>query len=102
MAMKTFYAKFWPQFKTQNVCHSHLFENHKDVLNLEIMQLASSNLHKRYVARKAILYLSLAYFQKRKAFISHGINVKWCHPIRKALYLSLTIAAKGLECENNL
>ena len=53
-------AKFWPHFEKQNGHHSQLFENHKDALNLEILQLASSNLHKRYIARKASLIVILA------------------------------------------
>ena len=39
----------------KNGRNSQLFENHKDALNLEILQLASSNLHKRYMARNASL-----------------------------------------------
>ena len=46
--------------KKQNGCHRQLFENHKDALNLEMLQLASSNLHKRYMARKASLIVILA------------------------------------------
>ena len=38
---------------------SQLFKSHKVVLNLEIFQLASSNLHKRYMARKASLIVIL-------------------------------------------
>ena len=53
-------AKFWPNFEKQNGHHSRLFEKHKDVLNLEILQLASSNLHKGYMARKASLKVILA------------------------------------------
>ena len=30
--------------------HSQLFDNHKNVLNFEILQLTSSNLHNRYMA----------------------------------------------------
>ena len=52
-------AKFWPHFEIQNGRHSQLFKNHKVVLNLEIFQLASSNVHKRYMARKASLILIL-------------------------------------------
>ena len=44
----------------QNGRHGQLFENHKGALNLEILQLASSNLHKRYMARKASLIAILA------------------------------------------
>ena len=49
MAMKTCLCKFWPHFEEQNGCHSQLFENHKGALNLEILQLASSNLHKKNI-----------------------------------------------------
>ena len=52
-------AKFWPHFEKQNGRHSQLFKNHKVVLNLEIFQLASSYLHKRYMARKASLIVIL-------------------------------------------
>ena len=37
-----------------------LFENHKGALNLETFQLASSNVHKSYMARKASLIVILA------------------------------------------
>ena len=53
-------VKFWPHFEKQNGCHSQLFEYHKDALNLEILLLASSNLHKRSMARKATLIAILA------------------------------------------
>ena len=56
MAMKT-----WSHFeKKLNGCHSQLFENNKGALNLEIFQLASSNLHKRCMVRKASLIVILA------------------------------------------
>ena len=62
MAMKTCLCKFWPHFEKQNGRHSQLFENHEVVLNLEIFQLASSNLHKRYMARKAsLIVISISY-----------------------------------------
>ena len=42
--------KFWPHFEKQNEkqngCHSQLFEKHNDALNLEILQLDLSHLHK--------------------------------------------------------
>ena len=53
-------AKCWPHFEKQNGRHSQLFENNKGALNLEIFQLASSNLHKGYMARKASLIAILA------------------------------------------
>ena len=49
------------QFGKQNGRNSKLFENHfrfyknsmiKDAIKLEILQLDSSNVHKRYMARK--------------------------------------------------
>ena len=46
MARKKVGAKFWPHFEKQDGRLSHFFENHKDALNLEILQLTSSNLHK--------------------------------------------------------
>ena len=46
-------------FEKRNGRHSQLFKNHKVVLNLEIFQLASSYLHKRYMARKASLVVIL-------------------------------------------
>ena len=56
LAYKSFACeKFWPHFEKQNGCHSQLFENHELVLYLEILQLAKSNLHKRYMARKATM-----------------------------------------------
>ena len=41
---------------------ANLFENHKGALNLEIFQLASSNLHKSFLAEKASLIVILAQF----------------------------------------
>ena len=58
-------TKLWPHFEKQNVRHSQLFQDHKDALNLKILQLASSNLHKRYMARKASLIVISAYFAKQ-------------------------------------
>ena len=52
--------KFWPHFEKQNGHYSQLFKIHKDALNLETLQLALSNLHKRYMARKASLVVILA------------------------------------------
>ena len=73
MAAKTSVsAKVWPHFEKQNGCHSQLFKNHKVVLNLEIFQLASSYLHKRYMARKFSLIVILTLSSKKKmAAISH-------------------------------
>ena len=51
--------KFQPHFEKQNGRHRLLFENRKGALNLEIFQLASSNLHKSYMARKASLIVIL-------------------------------------------
>ena len=55
MAMKTCLCKqkFWLHFEKQNGRHRKMFENHQGALNLEIFQLASLNLHKRYMAKKA-------------------------------------------------
>ena len=50
--------------------HSRLSENHKDVLNLEILQLASSNLHERYMARKVSLIVILPSFENKMVAIS--------------------------------
>ena len=52
--------KILPHFEKQNGRHGLLFENRKDALNLEIFQLASSNLHKSYMARKPSLIVILA------------------------------------------
>ena len=60
MTLKSFLCKIWPHFEKQNGRHSQLFENHKGALNLEIFQLASSNLHKIYIAWKASLTVILA------------------------------------------
>ena len=54
MAMKHVCTKFWPHFAKQNGHHSQLFEKHKDALNPEIFQPASSNLHRRYTAKLAL------------------------------------------------
>ena len=53
MAIKHVCVKFWPLYKKANGRHGQLFENYKVPLNLEIFQLASSNLHNRYMAIKA-------------------------------------------------
>ena len=50
-------SNLWAMFMAmKNISVQHfgqLFEhNNKDPLNLEILHLASSNLHKRYIARK--------------------------------------------------
>ena len=55
----------------QNVRHSQLFENNKDAINLEILQLASSNLHKRYMVRKASIIVFQLGFKNKMAVISH-------------------------------
>ena len=59
MAIKKCVCKILTSFRKQNGRYSQLFENHKDALNLETLQLASSNLHKRYMARKASLIVIL-------------------------------------------
>ena len=46
--------------KNKMAAIAKLFENRKGALNLEIFQLASSNLHKSYMARKASLIVILA------------------------------------------
>ena len=43
MAIKNISAKYLPHFEKQNCRPSRLFKKHKDALNLEILQLASSN-----------------------------------------------------------
>ena len=50
--------KVWPHFEKQ-MAAIQLLKNRKAVLNLEIFQLASSYLHKRYMARKARLIVIL-------------------------------------------
>ena len=54
------YEQFWPHFENQNDRNNQLFENHKNDLNLEILQLVSPNLHKKYMARKVSLIVILA------------------------------------------
>ena len=59
-----------PQHKSvhkskQNGRHSQLFKNHQYVLKSEILQLASTDLHKMYMARKACLRVILALFRKQ-------------------------------------
>ena len=70
-------------------------------LNLDILQLASSDLHKRYMARKASLIVILAYFAKQIGchitFLMSFGNI----PLKRP-YISLTIAPRGSGCENNL
>ena len=58
-AMKTCLCKILAHYEKQNGRHSQLFENHKVALNFEIFQLASTNLHKRYMPRKASLIVIL-------------------------------------------
>ena len=56
-------------------------------LNLEIFQLASSNLHKTYTTRKAslILITNFGLAQKTKWLPYHMFDVKWGYPIKKTL-----------------
>ena len=39
---------------------ANCFKKHEDALGLQILQVASSNLHKRYMAREASLKVILA------------------------------------------
>ena len=82
MAMKMCLFKFCLIWKNKMV-HSRLFEKHKDALNLEILQLASSNLYKRHMARKASLIVILGSFKTMLPY--HMFNVKWGYPIKKAV-----------------
>ena len=68
-----------------------MFENHKGAPNLKIFQLDSSNLHKRYMARK--FWPS----SETRWLLYHIFNVKWGYPIKRP-----NIAPRGSECENNL
>ena len=52
--------KFGLILKNKMAAIAKLFENHKGALNLEIFQLASSNSHKRFMARKASLIVIFA------------------------------------------
>ena len=72
--------------KNKMAAIAYFFENHKDALNLEILQLASSNLHKIYMARKVSLIVIWASFENKRAPY-HMFYVKWDYPIKKALYL---------------
>ena len=62
---------FSPHFEKQNGYHSRFFENHLDALNFEILQLASSKLHKRYMARKANMIVIQSSLENKMAIISH-------------------------------
>ena len=79
--VKTAHGKSWPasvlpeknfghRFEKQNDHHSRLFEN-QDAQNFEILQLTSSNLHKRYMARKASLIVTWPSFKNKMVAISH-------------------------------
>ena len=57
MAMKTCLCKI---FKKKMAAIANCLKNYKSALNVEIFQLVSSNLHKRYMARKASLIVILA------------------------------------------
>ena len=101
MATKTCLCKIWPYFEKQNGRHSQLFKNHKVVLNLKIFQLASSYLHKRYMARQASLIVILTLFKKENGrhitcLMSSGVI------LLKRPNISPNIALTGSECENNL
>ena len=76
MAMKTCLCKILASFSKKNGRHSQLFKNHKGALNLEIFQLASSNLHKSYMARKTSLIVILALVQKTKWQPYHMFKVR--------------------------
>ena len=79
--MKVAFGKSWPanllpakNFEKQDGCHSRLYENHKDSQNLEIFQLASSTLHKRYMARKACLKVSWPSFKNKMVVILYVMS----------------------------
>ena len=87
--------------KKQYGHHSQLFQSHTGAVNLEILQVASSNLHKRYMAVKASLIVILAQFQKQNdCHITCLMSKKVI--LLKRPYISLTIVPRGSECENNL
>ena len=93
MEMQTFCLRFEKQYGR----HSNCFENHKDALNLEILQLASSNLHKRYMARKASHNNNFCLVSNQNdrhitCLMSNGVI------LLKGPYISSTIS----ECENIL
>ena len=103
-AIKNLSAKFWPHFEKQNGRHSQLFKNSNGALNLEIFQLASSNLHKSYMAGNSslIVILALLYKQNGRHITSLiSFNIEWGYPIKRH-YISCNIAPRVLECENNL
>ena len=94
-------AKIRPHFGKKNGRHSQLFENHKDALKLEILQLALSNFYKRYMARKARVLVILAKFQKQNG---HHITCLMSSGIiqLKRSYFCLNIAPRGSECKKHV
>ena len=76
--------------KEQNGGHCRLFENHKDAL-----KLATSNLNKRYMARKARLIVIWPSFENKMPAM---FNVRWGYA-KKSLYLRYPSSS---QCENNL
>ena len=60
MAMKTCLQNFGLILKKKIAAIANCLKNYKSALNLEIFQLASSNLYKRYMARKASVIVILA------------------------------------------
>ena len=58
-------------FEKENGRYSHCLKNYKSALNVIIFQLTSSNLHKRYMARKASLIVIWPDSKNKIATISH-------------------------------
>ena len=71
--------------KKKKMAAIQLFQGQKDPINLEILQVASSNLPKRYMARKASVILIWGYPMKR-------FNM---YPMALSLLLGVC------KCENN-
>ena len=62
----------WPyRKKKQSGRHSQLFQNHKHSLNLEILALTSSNLHKTYMASRSSSDSNFGIVSKQKGRLSH-------------------------------
>ena len=59
--------------KKKNGHHSQIFQNHLDALKLEILQLASANLNKRYMAREVSLIVNWPSFENKMAAISYAL-----------------------------
>ena len=74
------HEKSWPVNVLTEKNFGLILKNKMAAIKLEILQLGSSNLHKRYMAKKISRIVICRSFENKMA-------VKWDYPIKKTLYL---------------